>query len=146
VTTLLDVNVLIALIDPAHIHHNAAHRWFAGSAHAGWATCPLVENGVLRIVGNPAYPNSPGSPAVVAPILRALRVSPGYVHWPDSLSLLDAAQVDMSRLLRAAEITDVYLLALAVSRGGRLATFDRKLMTTAVTNGREALCPVPIEA
>lgn len=62
-TYLLDVNVLIALLDPAHIQHDTAHAWFAEEGHTAWATCPLTENGVLRIIGHPRYPNSPGSPA-----------------------------------------------------------------------------------
>ena len=65
-TFLLDVNVLIALIDPAHVQHDAAHDWFGRLGHLAWATCPLTENGLLRIVGNPRYPNSPGTPAAVA--------------------------------------------------------------------------------
>ena len=63
---LLDVNVLIALMDPRHVHHEQAHSWFAGSAPSAWATCPITENAVLRILGHPRYPNSPGPPAVVA--------------------------------------------------------------------------------
>lgn len=65
-TFLLDVNVLIALIDPSHVGHDAAHHWFAEQGHADWATCPLTQNGVIRIVGNPRYPNSTGSPAEAA--------------------------------------------------------------------------------
>jgi predicted nucleic acid-binding protein len=59
VTFLLDVNVLIALIDPGHVAHDDAHAWFQAEGQAGWSTCPLTENGVVRIVGNPKYPNSP---------------------------------------------------------------------------------------
>jgi uncharacterized protein len=73
VTFLLDVNVLIALIDPTHVGHDAAHAWFAATGAASWATCPVTENGVLRIVGHLKYPNSAGSPAAVAPILTGLR-------------------------------------------------------------------------
>jgi uncharacterized protein len=73
VTFLLDVNVLIALIDPTHVSHGDAHRWFTREGSASWATCPITGNGVLRIVGNPRYPNTPGSPAVVATVLGGLR-------------------------------------------------------------------------
>ncbi len=69
---LIDINVLIALIDPAHIQHDRAHEWFAASGKKAWATCPLTENGVLRIVGHARYPNYPGTPAVVAELLTAL--------------------------------------------------------------------------
>ena len=76
-TYLLDVNVLIALIDPAHVGHEAAHRWFRETGSASLATCPITENGVLRVVGHPKYPNSAGSPAAVAPIVARLRGLPG---------------------------------------------------------------------
>jgi predicted nucleic acid-binding protein len=73
VTYLLDVNVLIALIDPSHVGHDAAHGWFANTGFLSWATCPITENGVIRIVGHPKYPNSAGSPAAVVPIVSRLR-------------------------------------------------------------------------
>jgi predicted nucleic acid-binding protein len=69
---LLDVNVLIALLDRRHVHHEAAHGWFAAAQANGWATSPLTQNAVLRILGQPRYPNSPGPPAVVAPLIAAL--------------------------------------------------------------------------
>jgi predicted nucleic acid-binding protein len=81
-TFLLDVNVLIALIDPSHVSHDAAHRWFDAEGKATWATCPITENGVIRIVGSPKYPNMPGSTAVVAEIVTRLRALPGHVFWP----------------------------------------------------------------
>ncbi len=136
---LLDVNVLIALIDPSHMQHDRAHEWFASTGKHAWATCPLTENGVLRIVGHARYPNSPGTPAAVAGIMSSLRSLPGHEFWPDSLSLLDGRQVDTERLSDSAQVTDTYLLALASSHRGRLATFDRHLVTNAVTNGSKAL-------
>ena len=132
---LLDVNVLIALIDPAHVQHDAAHDWFSRLGHSAWASCPLTENGVLRIVGHPRYPNSPGTPAAVAPLVSTLRALPGHVFWPDDLSLLDSAHVEAARLLSAAQVTDSYLLALARAHGGQLASFDRRLVTDAVPGG-----------
>jgi hypothetical protein len=136
---LLDVNVLIALIDGAHDHHDAAHEWFAGEGAKSWATCPLTENALLRIVGHPRYPGSPGGPAAVAASLVSLRRLPGHSFWPDDISLLDRRHVDASRLLTAAQVTDTYLLALARAAGGRLATFDRRLVTSAVEGGDEIL-------
>jgi hypothetical protein len=91
VTFLLDVNVLIALIDPTHVGHDAAHSWFGATGAASWATCPLTENGVIRIVGHPKYPNSAGSPAAVAPIVARLRTLSGHVFWKDDFSLVDTA-------------------------------------------------------
>ncbi len=138
-TYLLDVNVLIALIDPAHVQHDAAHDWFAKQGKKSWATCPLTENGVVRIVGNVRYPNSPGTPAAVAQLMTGLCALPGHVFWPDSISLLDDTKVDASRILSSAQVTDSYLLALAVAHGGKLATFDRRLVVDAVHAGVKAL-------
>lgn len=142
---LLDVNVLIALIDPAHVHHGSTNRWFEAEGRVDWATCPITENGVLRIVGNPRYGNHPGSPAVVAEVLVRLRALGGHVFWAEDVSLLDGAIVDTTRLLNAAHVTDTYLLALARSKGGRLATLDRRLVTNAVKDGKAALCLIPAE-
>jgi toxin-antitoxin system PIN domain toxin len=138
-TWLLDVNVLIALLDPAHVQHELAHGWFARAGHASWASCPLTENGVLRIVGNPKYPNSPGSPEAVAPLVTRLRAHPGHVFWPDDASLLDARHADPASLLSAAQITDTYLLALARHHGAKLASLDRRLVTDAVPDGARHL-------
>jgi toxin-antitoxin system PIN domain toxin len=142
-TFLLDVNVLIALIDPSHIQHNAAHAWFTAQGRHAWATCPLTENGVLRIVGHPRYPNSPGSPAAIMPIMMGLCALPGHVFWPDDISLMDPAKFDAGRLLSSGQLTDSYLLALAHAHQGRLATFDRRLVTDAVHGGSQALHLIP---
>jgi toxin-antitoxin system PIN domain toxin len=138
-TFLLDVNVLIALLDAAHIQHEPAHHWFAQHGSNAWATCPLTENGVLRIVGHPRYPNGPGTPSAVAPLMSELCRLPGHTFWPDDVSLLDDETFDLSRLLSFSQVTDSYLLALAHNRGGRLATFDRRLVTSAVRGGAECL-------
>jgi toxin-antitoxin system PIN domain toxin len=136
---LLDANVLIALIDRSHVHHDAAHEWFAEAGSQAWATCPLTENAVLRIVGHVRYPNSPGTPAAVAPLMAALCALPGHVFWPDDISLLDTEKIDASRLLHAGQVTDSYLLALARTYGGKLVSFDRRMVTDAVTDGRQTL-------
>lgn len=138
-TFLLDVNVLIALIDPAHVGHDAAHRWFDGEGRTAWATCPMTENGVVRIVGHPKYPNTPGSAAIVAAVVTQLRALPGHVFWPDDISLLGADHINAAQVLTSAQVTDTYLLALAVAHGGRLATFDRRLSVKAVKGGKAAL-------
>lgn len=136
---LLDVNVLIALIDPAHMQHDNVHKWFAKSGKKAWATCPLTQNGVLRIVGHARYPNSPGTPAAVADLMTIFLSHPGHEFWPDDVSLLDARKVRAARLLESSQVTDSYLLALAVAHGGRLATFDRQLVTNAVAHGAASL-------
>ena len=138
-TFLLDVNVLIALIDPAHVSHDTAHDWFERVGNASWATCPITENGVVRIVGHTSYPNSPGSTAEVAKIVAKMRELPGHVFWSDSISLVDPAHVVVSQVLTSAQVTDTYLLALARANNGKLATFDRRLSVKAVRRGSEAL-------
>lgn len=138
-TFLLDVNVLVALLDPGHVAHDAAHRWFEQEGGSDWATCPLTENGVIRIVGHPRYPNSPGSPAAVAAIVSKLRGLPGHSFWPDDLSLVGSDRVDIARILTSTQVTDSYLLALASAHGGMLATLDRRLSVAAVKGGKSAL-------
>jgi hypothetical protein len=136
---LLDVNVLIALIDPAHVQHDKAHAWFAKTGRKAWATCPLTENAVLRIVGHARYPNSPGTPAAVAELMATFLAHPGHEFWPDDVTLMDRERVHAARLLDSAQVTDSYLLALAAAHKGKLATFDRQLVTAAVVNGSQAL-------
>ncbi len=142
-TFLIDVNVIIALIDPRHVAHDDAHAWFASAGAAAWATCPITENGVIRIVGNPRYPHMPGSPAavaeIVAEIVAKLAKLPGHVFWPDDMSIVDSAEVDFEKIMTSAQVTDAYLLALAKAHDGQLASFDRKLSTAAVKNGKAAL-------
>ena len=136
---LLDINVLVALIDPTHAAHEAAHAWFEKDGQDEWASCPLTENGVIRIVGHPRYPNSPGSPADVAKVMRGMCRLPGHRFWPDDISLLDANAVEAERIRTLAQVTDTYLLALAVSHRGKLATFDRRLSDAAVPRGKAAV-------
>lgn len=136
---LLDVNVLIALVDPAHVQHDGVHQWFGRVGRKAFATCPLTENGLLRIVGHPKYPNSPGPPSVVAVALRAMRALPGHEFWTDSISLADSKFVDASLLSSHARVTDGYLLGLARANQGRLATLDHKLAAEVVPEGKAAL-------
>ena len=130
---LLDVNVLIALLDPAHVNHNAAHRWFAANAGQRWATCPLTENGLMRILSNPRYPNVDWMPNDVTRHLRGFLVADmGHVFWPDTVSLRDDAVFDHQFIVSHKQLTDVYLLGLAVSQSGSLVTFDRSIPLAAV--------------
>jgi len=145
-TFLLDVNVLISLIDPAHVGHDAAHVWFEREGRSDWATCPITQNGVIRIVGNPRYPNSPGSPAEVADIMRRLCNLDGHRFWPDAVDLFAHDVIDPSEIRIPAQVTDSYLLALAALNGGRLATFDHKLSVRAVRGGRGALHLIDVKA
>ena len=138
-TFLLDVNVLIALLDPNHVHHGDAHNWFFAKGQNAWATCPLTENSVLRILGDQRYPNSPGSPAAVVGLLDEFFALPGHAFWPDDISILDHRRLDPSRLLTSQQVADTYLLALAHAHAGQLATLDRRLITDAVKTGQQAL-------
>lgn len=136
---LLDVNVLIALVDPAHVRHEEVHAWFGRAGKKSFATCPITENGLLRIIGHPKYPNSPGPPSTVASALAAIRGLPGHAFWPDSISLADSKFVDASLLSTHSRVTDSYLLALARANKGQLATLDHKLATEVVPEGKASL-------
>jgi len=81
-------NILIALFDPSHVTHDDAHEWFAAIGQLAEATCPMTENGFIRIVGNPKYPNSPGSPYLVMEMMGKLRSLPGHNFWPADVSPL----------------------------------------------------------
>lgn len=134
---LLDVNVLLALSDPMHTHHKAAHRWFSGKGHTGWATCPIVENGFVRIASHPAYPNRPGDAQAVLQLLRTLCQAGGHTFWPDSESL--RFLIPPGSVLSHNQLTDLYLLGLAVANGGKLATFDQGIAAGLVSKGMSSL-------
>ena len=133
---LLDVNVLVALFDPDHIHHEDAHGWFGEHRQDGWATCPLTELALVRILASPAY--SPGAERAAAIVerFRRFRSSGDHQFWRDSLDLTDDI-FDLSFVRGHRQLTDVYLLGLAVKRNGRLATFDRTIPTRAVTGAQQ---------
>lgn len=137
--SLLDVNLLLALCDPQHIHHNPAHDWFDAKGKSAWATCPITENGFIRIASHPSYPNSPGRASIAADLLREFRRRSGHHFWPDAVSLTDETIFRLAPVLSANQTTDVYLLGLAVKHGGKLATFDRSIPTTGVIGGERAL-------
>lgn len=129
---LLDVNVLVALFDPAHPHHEDAHRWFGVNRRRGWATCAITINGCVRVLSSPAYPTVEASPAEVAARLRMLCSSPHHEFWGDPVSLLDETLFRPQMIDSHQKITDVYLLGLALRHRGRLATFDRSIPLKAV--------------
>lgn len=138
---LLDINVLLALCDPLHVHYEAAHQWFAREGRRSWATCPLTENGFVRIASHPQYPNRPGDVAAVLAILRRFCKAREHHFWSEDLSLRDLLHTEV--LLTSAHITDVYLLGLAFHKGGRLATLDKRLPVQAIRNGDQALELIP---
>ena len=128
---LLDVNVLIALFDRAHVHHADASTWWTKNRNDGWASCPLTQNGFVRIISGPRYPLPLAITDAIA-LMRAETTLPGHVFWPDDVSLADPKRFDHDRLLGPGHITDAYLLALAVQNDGRLVTFDRTIPIAAV--------------
>lgn len=129
--SLLDVNMLLALFDSTHVHHAIASSWWVEHRDGGWASCPLTQNGFIRIISSPRYPR-PRTLADALTLLRAQMALPDHAFWPDDLSLVDPAIFDHGRLLGANQITDVYLLALALKNGGRLVTLDRAIPLAAV--------------
>lgn len=129
---LLDVNVLLALLDDQHVHHSRARTWLSSERAHGWATCAITQNGFLRIVCQPSYPHTAAGPATAVATLAAAVDTAGHEYWDCSVSLTNPELVDRSRLLGARQVTDVYLLALAVAHGGRFATFDGAVPLAAV--------------
>jgi hypothetical protein len=133
---LLDVNVLIALLDADHSLHPRAIEWFGEQARAGWASCPITQNGCIRIMSHGGYPNALPVQAVMQRLADACA---GTFHefWPDDLSLLDATVADPARIHGPRQLTDLYLLALAVRRAGRFVTFDAAVSIDAVRGAQK---------
>ena len=132
---LLDVNVLIALLDAWHLHHRLATQWLAGRLGAGWASCPITQNGCLRILSQPAYPGAQPL-ALVAERLAEAVAHPSHQFWPDSLSLLDPSILGAWSLTGHRQVTDAYLLALAVQRDACFVTFDARVPMSAVAGAQ----------
>jgi uncharacterized protein len=128
---LFDVNLLLALFDRKHMHHTAARLWWSQNSAHGWASCPLTENGFLRIVTQPKYANPLLLPDALL-IFRQWAKPPRHVFWTDDLSIHDLAAFDTNHMLSARNLTDIYLLALAVKNEGTLVTFDRHISLKAV--------------
>lgn len=128
---LLDVNVLIALLDGSHIHHGLVTDWLASTIDEGWASSPITQNGCIRILSQPSYPNQVPA-AQVAKRLTEATQHPSHAFWADSISLLHPGSLVWDRVLSSRHVTDAYLLALAVQQGGRFVTLDRGIPLNAV--------------
>jgi hypothetical protein len=128
---LLDVNVLIALLDQAHPHHDTALSWLKANIKHGWASCPITQNGCIRIMSQAAYPGARPAGQIIDRLRGALNHS-AHLFWPDDTSIVDPQIVDGTRVHSARQITDTYLLALALKHGGRLVTFDSGIALSAV--------------
>jgi toxin-antitoxin system PIN domain toxin len=127
---LLDVNVLIALLDEGHLHHGLAMAWLEREIHHGWASCPITQNGCVRIMSQPAYPGALPT-SQVAERLAEAATHPAHEFWSADVNLLEDGIFDWSRVLGHRQITDIYLLTLAVRHGGRLVTLDRRISSDA---------------
>lgn len=129
---LLDVNVLIALLDEDHVHHTRAMDWIRANGGEGWASCPITQNGCIRVMSQPTYPNPLPAPAVIDRLAEAARHK-SHRFWPDDVSLLDSRIADSQRIHGPKKVTDLYLLALAVKHRGRFATFDSGVPLDAIS-------------
>jgi hypothetical protein len=129
---LLDVNLLVALFDADHVHHEVAHDWFADHRANGWATCSVTETGVVRVLAATRGGAAPARPADLVERLQRFCSSGHHTFWPHSVSLRDENVFRPSFVRGHSQITDVYLLGLAVRMGGCLATFDRTIPVGAV--------------
>lgn len=142
-TALLDLNILTALLWPAHEHHDAAHRWFRARGEARWATCSLTQLGFVRIVSNPAFSRDALSPVEALALLAGNLAQVRHEYWTEALQVPGAVKGIEARVQGYRQLTDAYLLALAHRRKGVLATFDRGLQTLAADSFADALEFVP---
>jgi uncharacterized protein len=128
---LLDVNVLLALLDQDHVHHERAREWLKAEQTVGWASCAITQNGFIRIISRLSYPN-PITASAAMGLLRAATQTIHHEFWPCAVSVLDQTMVADAQVHGHRQVTDIYLLALAVHSGGRLVTFDQSVLRGAV--------------
>ncbi|HET7387317.1 MAG TPA: TA system VapC family ribonuclease toxin [Nocardioidaceae bacterium] len=134
---LLDVNVLLALLDADHVDHQRTHEWWDAHVGSGWASCALTQNGFVRILSQPRYP-SPIPTAQAVALLASACETEHHEFWPCQISILDGDTVDRSRLLGPRQVTDAYLLALAVANKGTFVTYDESVPLSAVKGASSA--------
>jgi len=127
--------MLLALFQPDHVHHSPAHQWWSENRAKGWASCPLTQNGFVRIASQPRYPKPMRVSEAIVLLFDEVAAT-NHVFWPDDISLLDEGLIERTRILGPKQLTDIYLLALAVKHGGRLVTFDRAIPIAAVRGAR----------
>lgn len=134
---LLDINVLLALLDADHVDHTTARAWLSSEIESGWASCALTVNGFVRVMSQPRYPGAV-SPFEAIERLRRAASTAHHDSWPCDLSLLEESVFDRSQILGPRQVTDAYLLALAVANEGRFVTFDQGVPIAAVRGARSA--------
>lgn len=133
---LLDINVLLALLDVDHAQHSTATAWLDTEIEHGWASCAITQNGFVRVISQPRYTSPVPTAAAAAALARAC-AHPAHAFWPCDVSLLDPAVARTSHLLGPKQVTDTYLLALAVAHSGRLVTFDARVSPAGVLGATE---------
>lgn len=126
---LLDVNVLMALAWPSHIHHEAAHEWFTKEQQYGWATCPITQAALVRLSSNPKIIADAVSPKQAIALLEQITKLEFHQFWADNVSLTEASIFKEGYIVGHRQITDAYLLALAMQHNGRLVSFDKAIGT-----------------
>jgi len=139
---LLDANVLVALLWPAHEHHTRVQDWFSRNQKSGWATCPLTQAAVVRILSNPAFSRDALSVQQALSLLEANIKHPAHHFWRDDISIIAALSPFKKRLTGHQQLTDAYLLGLAQYHKGKFATMDRAVM--ALADAERQLLPVTL--
>jgi hypothetical protein len=141
---LLDVNLLVALAWPNHVHHQAALAWFQRHQAEGWATCPVTESGFVRVSSNAAIVPEARTPREAILLLQRIVALPHHEFWPDDVSFASSGSLAEVPLVGYRQVTDAHLLALALHRGGRLATLDGKIRSLVPKghNASDVLCLV----
>lgn len=142
---LLDVNALLALLDSDHVSHSVMQNWFLRHLKRGWATCPLTENGFVRVLSQAAYPSGQRSPSEALQALSDLKSAfeENHEFWADDVTLTDHSLFDYTLIAGSKQVADVYLLGLTARHKGRLVSFDRSLTWKAVHGGTEKLVERP---
>ena len=140
---LLDVNVLVALAWPNHIHHARAHAWFGDIRDEGWATCPITESGFVRVSSNVHVIPDARTPSEAMALLGEIRRLPGHTFWVDDVSPADTEAGPFARVVGHRQVPDAHLLTLAIRNGGSLATFDRRLAELAPPGRAHAVVLIP---
>ena len=135
---LFDANLLIALTHAAHVHHGEAHRWFAARTKRRWATCALTQLAFLRLTSNPKVVGETISPADALDALATMTAQPLHEYWPESPEPRQLPTLQNLALVGHRQVTDAYLLGLAVHKRQQLATLDRGLLSFAAAQGLAA--------
>jgi hypothetical protein len=125
---LLDVNILVALLWPAHEAHHAALKWFERTGAKGWATCSVTQAGFVRIVSNPAFTRDALSPQQAMELLQVNTKHPGHRFWKDEAGFLTVAAPFADRIVGHRQVTDAFLLGLALRHRAKVATLDRGML------------------